>query len=388
MQQAVAPVQPDLLRRRIAFVRQRFSRFGGGELMIDRIVTALASRGTGIKLIARSWEERPGVEFVRCDPPRFPRSKRDSRFAESACAIVTADGDLLVQSHERMPCCDIYRAGDGVHAAYLAHRARGMGFFPRLFQDISPYHRDVVRLERRMFESPRLKAVIANSAMVADEISTRFDFPRAKIHQIPNGIDLSRFVPETIRPLREPAREKLGIAPAAHVLILIGSGYARKGLAVAIEALATSKCGATLLVVGHDKHERRYAALAQKFGVDNQIRLLGKRDDPRPFLAAADAMILPSIYDPFPSATIEALACGLPVITSESCGARDLVRELDLRLVRDAYDAAGFAEAIDAALELSSRPETGERCRALAAGFGMDAMIDKMLALYEELLTQ
>jgi UDP-glucose:(heptosyl)LPS alpha-1,3-glucosyltransferase len=293
--------------------------------------------------------------------------------------------DALVQSHERMPCCDIYRAGDGVHAAYLAHRAKSMGPLKRFFQNISSYHRDVVRLEREMFASARLKAVIVNSQMVTDEIVSHFSYPREKIHLIPNGIDLSRFNETKLSALRAETRNTLGIDHSAKALVIVGSGYERKGVAQAIESLAKSKRGATLLVIGNEKRVSLYQSLAKHLGIANSIRFLGRQENVLPYLAASDAMILPSIYDPFPSAALEGFAAGLPVITSEACGARDIAREIDTGLVRDANDIAGLSEAISIALRLSGKPETKQRAREIAARFDMNAMAERMLALYEKL---
>lgn len=367
---------------KIAFVRQKFSRFGGGELILDRTIDALAKRGAAITIIAREWEPHAGIEFRRCDPARSPRTTRDSRFARAACEIIATLPGALVQSHERLSCCDIYRAGDGVHAAYLAHRARGLSAVRRFFQNVSGYHRDVLRLEREMFASPRLKAVIVNAQMVADEIVAHFAYPRERIHLIQNGIDLSRFDEATLDRLRAETRNKLGLS-GRKVLVIVGSGYERKGVAQAIEALARSKSGAALLVIGHEKRISRYRSLAKRFGVAGGVHFLGKQENVLPYLAASDAMILPSIYDPFPSAALEGFAAGLPVITSDACGARDIAREIDPGLVRDANDIDGLSEAIKTALALSGEPETKQRTRAIAARFDMESMAERMLALYE-----
>lgn len=367
----------------LAFVRQRFSRFGGGELILDRTIGALAARGVNVRIIAREWEPRDGITFFRCDPARSPRTTRDSRFAKAACEIAGTLRDTLVQSHERLSCCDIYRAGDGVHAAYLAHRARNVGAWRRFLQNVSGYHREVLRLEREMFASPRLKAVIVNAEMVADEIAQHFGYPRERIHLIPNGIDLSRFNANTLARLRGETRSKLDIAENRKALVIVGSGYERKGVAQAIEALARSKSGAALLVIGHEKRVSRYRALAKRLGVSQDVHFLGRQENVLPYLAASDAMILPSIYDPFPSAVLEGLAAGLPVVTSNACGARDIAREIDPGLVRDANDIPGLGEAVAIALALAEKPETKQRAQAIAARFDMDRMVERMLALYE-----
>lgn len=385
MPQPSSYVQSAMQLPTLLFVRQKFSRFGGGELILNRTLEALAARSVAVSMIAREWEPLKGVEFHRCDPARSPRSSRDSRFADAACAMIATLPPALVQSHERIACCDIFRAGDGVHAAYLQHRAKSIGPLKRLFQRFSGYHRDVTRLEREMFASPRLKAVIVNSEMVADEIVAHFSYPRERIHLIQNGIDLSKFKADALGALREESLKKLDIVARKKIFVTIGSGYERKGVAQTIEALARSKSGALLLVIGNEKRQARYEGLAERLGIRSDVVFLGKQENVLPFLAVADAMIQPSLYDPFPSAVLEGFAAGLPVITSETCGARDIARELDPGLVRDANDIVGLAGAIAIALALADKPDTKERARAIAARFDMDRMVERMLALYEKL---
>jgi UDP-glucose:(heptosyl)LPS alpha-1,3-glucosyltransferase len=375
-------VQPKALPR-VVFVRQQFSPFGGGELILDRTISALTRRGARIALVGRKWTGRQDVEFIACDPPRFPRFLRERRFAEAACARLGAERNAIVQAHERIPCCDIFRAGDGVHAAYLAARARSMGALGRVAQRLSPFHRSVLALEKEMFASPRLKAVIVNSTMVADDIVRHYAYPRERIHLIANGIDLDRFTPAAREKHRIEVRLRFGVMPDQPVALFVGSGYGRKGLKSAIEAAARSEMHPQLWVVGHDRRPAVYRAHARRAGL-RRLRVLGPVSDPLPYYAAADILILPAIYDPFPSTVIEALACGLPVVTSTGCGARDAVAKLDPALVRDAMDAKGLAEAIDRAFMLAAKPATVDAARAVASGYGVEPMVERLLALYDE----
>jgi len=364
-------------------VRQRFSSFGGGELILDRTMAALKERGVDVALLGRSWSGGRDVEFIPCDPSRFPRFKRERKFADAACARLAQEAGALVQSHERIPCCDIFRAGDGVHAAFIEHRKRGMGALAGAALSMHPFHRSVIALEREMFASPRLKAVIANSQMVADEIVQHFHFAREKIHLVPNGIDLARFHPDTRARFRNGTRRQLGTDERKPVAFFVGSGFKRKGLDATIAALSKSGIGAELWVIGHDRHPPAYQRLAERNGVN--LRLIGPVADPLPYYASADILLLPSIYDPFPSTAIEALACGLPVVTSTSCGAKEAVAKLDPSLVRDAYDVAGLADAVTRAFTLAAAPDTVTRARAIANGYDMNAMIDRLLQLYASL---
>ena len=371
------PVQPEA--RRIIFVRQQFSPFGGAELILDRLLAALAARGRRVALLGRSWRGDRDVEFIRCDPPRLSRAFRETLFARAACGLIAREKDALVQAHERIPCCDIFRAGDGVHAAYLAEKRRTQSAFGRLADSISLFHRNTLALERALFASPRLQAVIVNSGMVAEDIVRHFDFPRARIHLVPNGIDLSRFRLEARGEERAAARAKLGVAANEPVVLFVGSGFERKGLRSAIHAAAA--CNAELWAVGHDRRPQVFAALAERAGL-RRLRLIGPAD-PLPYYAAADALILPSFYDPFPSTVIEALACGLPAVTTTGCGARDVVKRLDARLVRDALDREGLAQALRTAFELAAKPDTAARAHLIAEEFGIDPMAERTLAVHE-----
>ena len=372
------PVQPEA--DRIIFVRQQFSQFGGAELILDRMLAALAARGKRVALLGRSWRGGGDVEFIRCDPPKLTRAFRETLFARAACRLIAHEKGALVQAHERVPCCDLFRAGDGVHAAYLEAKRRTQTAFGRRKDRLSLFHRNTLALERKLFASPRLQAAIVNSAMVADDIVRHFGFSRARIHLVPNGIDLARFRPEARDEHRAAVRARLGVPAAKPVALFVGSGFERKGLRAAIHAAAT--CDAELWAIGHDRRPARFAAAAERAGLGNRFRLIGPTDS-LPYYAAADVLVLPSFYDPFPSTVIEALACGLPVVTTTGCGTRDVVKRLDARLVRDALDREGLAQALRTALDLAAKPETAVRARAIAEEFGIDAMVERMLAVHE-----
>ena len=372
--------------RRIIFVRQQFAPFGGAELILTRTLAALAARGLKVSVLARAWPaHETRIEFIRCDPPWVPRAFRETVFARAACKRLQHERDALVQAHERVPCCDIFRAGDGVHAAYLEQRRRFESPWGRAALKLSAFHNAILRLERSVFTSARLKAVIVNSAMVADEVVHHFGFSRERIHLVPNGIDLTRYRPEARAEYRIALRKRFGTEQDRPVALLVGSGYARKGLETAIKALARSRSGAELWVVGRDKRPEFFAQLAERMGVGPSLKLFGPQPDPLPYYAAADILILPSVYDPFPSTVLEALATGLPVVTSTSCGARDLATQLDSGLLCDPLDVDGVALALNRAFALTADPATITKARAIAADYSLDAMIERMLAVYQHL---
>jgi UDP-glucose:(heptosyl)LPS alpha-1,3-glucosyltransferase len=118
------------------------------------------------------------------------------------------------------------------------------------------------------------------------------------------------------------------------------------------------------------------------------VRFVGGVSDVRPFLAAADAFVLPTLYDPFPNAALEALACGLPTLTSTKSGAAEVVRDGVNGFVCDALDHAGLAAAMAriVAAGAGEREAMASAARDSVAGLSLDAMGAALIALYERLL--
>src|SRR5205814_3679306 len=167
----------------------------------------------------------------------------------------------LVQSHERIPGCDVYRAGDGVHRRWLELRSLAAPLFERLGIALNPYHRYVCAAERGLFEHPRLRAVICNSRMVSDEIRRTFRIAPEKLHVVYSGVDLEHFNPRLGAELRGPERARIGCQPRDTLFLFVGSGFARKGLGAAIDALkAANNRSFWLVVVGTDRERERFAA--------------------------------------------------------------------------------------------------------------------------------
>ena len=135
---------------------------------------------------------------------------RDRGFARAVCAELPKRHFDLVQSHERIPGCSVYRAGDGVHRRWLEIRRATAGLGERLGIALNPYHRYVCAMEKRMFEHPRLRAVICNSRMVRDEIARMFRIDPQKLHVVHNGVDTEQFHPRNRAQLRDPARAGIG----------------------------------------------------------------------------------------------------------------------------------------------------------------------------------
>jgi UDP-glucose:(heptosyl)LPS alpha-1,3-glucosyltransferase len=371
----------------IAFVRQRYAQDGGAERFVSRALEALRSRNMSLSLITREWRGGEGFDVISCNPFYLGRLWRDWSFARAVCRELRKRSFDLVQSHERIACCNIYRAGDGVHREWLRQLARVRGPLGRLGTVLNPYHHYVKSAEKRMFTNPRLKAVICNSKMVRDEIKRYFGLPDEKLHVIYSGVDTEAFHPRLKRH-RVEIRARYGIPQDAALFLFVGSGFERKGLAVLLQALAMIPPGAWLLVVGRDKRLARYERLARTLGIDGHTRFLGSQLDVKPYYGAADALVLPTLYDPFPNVALEAMASGLPVITSLTCGAAELITPGVNGYVCDATDAGALAERMAALVSCDDRERWRQAARATVEPFTLEAMSRALNDVYQSTISR
>ena len=369
---------------KLALIRQRYTPFGGAEKFVSRAIDALKAQGTTITLVTRKWEGTD--EALICNPFYLGSLWRDWGFARCVCHALKQSRFDLAQSHERIACCDIYRAGDGVHREWLNQRSRILGPVARLGLQLNPYHRYVLRAEKRLFASQQLKAVICNSRMVKEEIQHYFNVPESKLHVIYSGVDLERFHPSQVRNYRDATRNQLGLTANTILFLFVGSGFERKGLASALQALARLPESAHLAIVGRDRHTRRYQTLAQQLGLGDRTHFLGPQQDVRPFYGAADTVVLPTLYDPFPNVALEAMACGLPLVTSTKSGAAELIRDHENGFVCDALDIPNLAQDLEHLLDPATRQRIGLLARETVEPLSLVAMANQLLALYQDLV--
>jgi UDP-glucose:(heptosyl)LPS alpha-1,3-glucosyltransferase len=374
---------------RLGVIRQRYTAFGGGERFLEQAIDALLERNVAVRIYTREWPTaRSGrLEPVICNPFYMGRLWRDASFARAVREALARDRPEIVQSHDRIEGCDVFRAGDGLHRAWLDERIRIGGRLERISINATPYHRFVLDAEARLFESPTLKAVICVSQMVAEDARRYFSIDASKLHVIYNAVDPDVFGPQ-VRVGRPEMRTSLGLDGSHFAFLLVGSGYHRKGVPTALRALARLPDHVRLIVVGREKAMMRYRILARDAGVSARVLFAGPQRDPRPFYGAADAFVLPTMYDPLANSVLEALACGLPVLTSNRCGAGELVVKAKAGWLFDSTDDATLAELMSRLLDRAECERIGLRAASAVAQLTPRSMTAQMLSLYENVLSR
>ena len=368
---------------RIAIIRQKFRFDGGGERIVSRKKSILENQGHEVTLITRKWQE-DSESVICCNPPKLTRVLRDSLFAKHALQTADRHGFDLVQSHERIPGCMVYRAGDGVHASWLQQRSRAMNWLSRQSQVFSSYHRYVLKAEKELFEHPQLRTVICNSRMVQQEIAEQFTISPSKLKLIYNGVDTKIFHPE-LKQHRNSLRKELDIPESSPVYLFVGSGFERKGVNRLLNGLKEVS-GSYAIIVGRDKSMIQTHRLSQDLGVADRVRFVGVQENVAPYYGAADTFVLPTLYDPFPNSVMEAMASGLPVITSSKCGGAEFIQNGENGFICDSLDQAAL---IDAMQQLGSRKQAekmGLIARKTIEPYTLLAMNHQLTALYQDLL--
>lgn len=370
---------------RLALIRQKYRPDGGAERFVAKTLEALASHDLELNIITRQWQGTPehNWHIHVCNPASWGRVNWDRGFAHAVQRLCQKQNFDLVQSHERIAGCDIYRAGDGVHQRWLQQRSRVLSGWKARMLLLDPYHRYVCQAEREMYASPALRAVICNAHMIKQEIMEDFALPEHKIHVIYNSVDTDYFTPASEEKISQ-LRQQWQIPQQASCLIFVGSGFERKGLKTAISALATTD--KHLLVVGKDKSLSTYQALAKSLHCEQRVHFVGVQEHTLPFYQMADALLLPTLYDPFPNVVLEALACGLPVITSYGCGGKEFIRVGQNGYLCDALDISALQQAIMALPVRAPGSTESQYARASVLHCTTERLSAELIALYRQLM--
>ncbi|HEY5791956.1 MAG TPA: glycosyltransferase family 4 protein [Chthoniobacterales bacterium] len=347
----------------VALVRRGFSRSGGAEAYLRRLATGLFEKGCEVTL----YNDRPWPEDY-WPYPQLSLSQGGGAPREFSRAFHRLrNPQEIIFSMERVVGCDIYRAGDGVHAAWLERRAEHEAPIRTFIRRFTPKHRALLELERQVFHAEHTRHIIANSQMVKREITSRFHYPAERVSVIYNGVPPHKPFTQA----RERVRENLGFSPSDCVVLFAGSGWERKGLRYAIEACRGFP-NLTLLVAGRGDAPAR----------PDFVRYLGEVRGMERYFTAADFFLLPTLYDPFSNACLEALAAGLPVITTQFNGVSETLEDgVTGSLVADAAFIPELRRAVGFWMRPENRVPAAGRCRALADRLSLEENTRQTLEL-------
>jgi UDP-glucose:(heptosyl)LPS alpha-1,3-glucosyltransferase len=327
---------------KLALIRRQFSATGGAELYLQRLLGALGQRGHELHLFTEGWEQKPAGVTVHAVPVNGSRAARARAFANGAQDLLAREKFDCVFSLERTLKQDVYRAGDGLHRVWLERRREFAPWWRRPFIGVGAFHQAMMELEAATFDPANTRHVIVNSEMVRQEILKHLRFPAERIHLVRNGVEVARFQGGK----RAETRARFGVKEDEFLLLFVGSGWERKGLKYLLRAVeqlqSTAPAGLDgtklkLLVAGKGKVPA---------GVPGNVIFAGAMGDVEDAYAAADLFVLLPIYEPSANVVYEALAAGLPVISSAQNGASEVITAATGTVVDRPDDVDAVASAI------------------------------------------
>jgi UDP-glucose:(heptosyl)LPS alpha-1,3-glucosyltransferase len=287
--------------------------------------------------------------------------------------VVVSHGDSLIGD-----ICVMH----AVNSASLAEKRRA-GYYGWMFNPINLW---VALRDRWMLRGSRYRRIVAISERVRSQLKHYHHVPDERIVTIPNGINLARFNPDNAQS-RAEVRRSFGVAEDVPLVLFVGNQYRLKGLEFAIRALVEMKTEAILLVVGGDT-AAPFKQLAQELAVGDRVIFAGTRSDLPTIYPAADAFVLPTLYEAFSLVCLEAMASGLPVLAASVGGIEDYLKDgvNGFHIQRDARDIAGKLDRLLTDPDLHARIR--DAALETAANYSWGKIADQYLALFEEVTAE
>jgi UDP-glucose:(heptosyl)LPS alpha-1,3-glucosyltransferase len=355
---------------------------GGAERYTVDLAHALAQRGHRVSLVASSFTGvSDSVTQVQLQAPGATRLSRYRSFLDALDQHVESARYDVVHAMLPVRRCDVYHP----HAGIAAGKADQTGL--RLVFNLR--RKAMANVEHALLTGPLPPVVLSLSEYVKKDIRLHYPLlPDDRLVTLFNAVDTDRFDPAA-RPGAGPAvRERFGLdKPGAVVALMIAQDFERKGLREAI--LATCRSGGeagrhSLLVVGRED-TRKYEQLASRSGSAKEVIFAGRTDDPYSFYQAADFFVLPTRHDPCSLVVLEALAMGLPVVSTVFNGACEIMTDGKHGFVlSDPSDVEALAAAMRQLLDPRRREEMSRACLELRPRLAYAHHLEQLLAVYSE----
>ncbi len=370
---------------------------GGCEMYIADLIRRMVADGHEVHLYAyeRDAASLPAkLIFHAMMEPGGPRFLRPWRYARACERAVRREQHDVVIGFVKTWCQDVILPQGGLHVASADYnlrkfRSSWMRGLARLGKWLSLASWSYALLERKQFAGRYRPLIIAGSRMVQRHFQQYYGIGPDRVRVVPNAIDPGRFNERDRPRLRAEMREQLGIAPDEPLGLFVGHNYRLKGLEPLVRAVGELPAIPFKLLVCGSRRAGAFKRLARRLGVKDRIHFLGYCAEVRKCFFAADFLIHPTFYDPCSLVVLEALACGLPVITSSCNGAAELLHPPhDGFVVDDPHDYHPLARHIEQLCDPQVRTAASHAARKTAAAWTFEDHYRAVLAALHEVRCQ
>ena len=363
-----------------------YPTYGGSGVVATELGKALADRGHQVHFVSNSLPARLDVfrenlYFHEVSMVHYP-------LFEHSPYVLALTGKLVeVVREQKLDLLHVHYAIPHATAAHLAREIlAGQGIRVKVITtlhgtDITLVGKDPNYAPVVSFAIQQSDAVTAVSDFLRDETHRYFDC-RKKVITVPNFVDLHRFTPSVRPGLRER------FCPEGHRLLIHISNFRRvKRIDRVVEWFhrISEQVPSTLLMVGDGPELPRAEQSVREGGLSGKVHFIGRRDPVESLLGVSDLLLLPSETESFGLAALEAMACGVPVMSSDAGGLPELIEDgLGGILVPE----NGQAQGIERAVALLSDPSRLDQFRQASIRRASNYSLERILPLYEALYRQ
>ena len=322
---------------KISFILSKCHFYGSSKNVLE-VSKHLSKWGHETHIFANTWDPIGGVFFHKIPSIQGPFSIREG--------FTTIYESLKIRGNKfgiKISQPGRYFTPDVAHVRFLEKKAIE---YRKSIGEKTPIATKIVsKIEK--YNLRKCKKIISMSNHTKEDIINFYGIPSEKIEVVYDGINIEKFNPKNKKKHREEIRNMHKISKNDFVVLFVGNPFERKGLKYLIEAVSFIKEDVKILVLGNDDINP-YVDMAKKLGVDNEIIYAGFSKEVYKYFNAADIFVFPTLYEPFGLVITEAMASGLPVVTSRIAGASELIDEYKTGfLLNNPKDSKEISEKIE-----------------------------------------
>ena len=377
---------------KIALVNKTFSlSHGGGERFSVNLTMALRRQGHEVHVFAQQVENLPEQVILHGIPMgRKPSFRRVLSFANRARDMLAGEVFDIVYGLTQIFPQDLHRMGGGIHRHWMRVR---YPFAPWRWLNylINPTHLVNLYLESRIYKTGNFRCIVTNSELCKRHAQEYYGVPPERVFVIYNGVDHAVFDPEKVLLHRERMREEIGLSRTDVAVLFVASNWKRKGLDVllrAVSVLGEKGRSFHVVVVGRG-NPATINRLIRRLNLEGRVHFCGPTHSVDKYYGAGDLLALPTLYDPFANVCLEAMACGLPVVTSAANGAAEIIRQGENGLIQqEATNARELGLLLVHFLGEEQRRKMGQAARDTALKFTTERNLAETVELFRQVLEE
>ncbi|MCE3237309.1 MAG: rfaG [Gammaproteobacteria bacterium] len=348
---------------KLAFCLFKYFPFGGLQRDFLRIAKEVVCRGHQVDVFTMLWEGElePALSIHIIPVKKLQNHQRaQAFFAKVQPRLIDYD---LVVGFNKMPGLDVYYAADTCYQA-KAKQQHGVWY------QLTPRYRHLIDYEKSVFSVEETTKILLLSRKQQNEFVHFYKTPDRRFELLPPGIAKDRIAPPNARDIRCHVRQTFKIQEQEFLLVLVGSGFKTKGLdrvLVGYAALPDElKNKSYLYIVGQD-NSRLFEKQAKKLNILPRIQFLGGRNDVADLLLAADVLVHPAYNENTGTVLLEALASGLPVLTTDICGYAHFIKDAEAGIVLSSpFQQSEFNQSLVEMLSHQKRIDWQEKALAFS----------------------